>query len=349
MHRRLFARGLGLGLALAAAAPAVRAAELPKHFRLEPVLASGLTEPSSMDKTADGWILITERTTGNLRVVAQGELQAAPLCSVAVISTGEAGLLGVAAHPQFVSNRWLYLYYTDAGSGKNKVTRFTVTASTCGNGLDIVANLGAGPSFLRNGGGLAFGSDGKLYIGAGDVETSGNGQNDGTLFGKILRVNDDGSVPGDNPTPGSLVYAKGIRDARGLATNAAGNVYAIDVGAGLRSERPAASAPAKLRWDLSTGSSGGVYDDPLASYSPSSASAASTSWARRRRSRTSTPTGSTAMTASTAQTGPGVKRVNDNAPMDSATAEREPTWPARATPTARRASTASTSRRPFAS
>src|SRR5882672_3063319 len=270
MTQRLFTRGLGLGLALSVAAPLALAAELPKHFRLEAVLTSGLTEPSSMDKTSNGWILITERTTGNLRVVAQGELQAAPLCSVAVTSTGEAGLLGVAAHPQFVSNRWVYLYYTDATSGTNKVTRFTVTGSGCVSGLDIVANLGAGPSFLRNGGGLAFGSDGKLYIGAGDVETSGNGQNDGTLFGKILRVNDDGSVPADNPTPGSLVYAKGIRDARGLAANAAGNVYAIDVGSGvsiydeLNRIRPGGN----YGWDLSTGNSGGVYDDPVASYSP---------------------------------------------------------------------------------
>src|SRR4029434_10346776 len=108
-----------------------------------------------------------------------------------------------------------------------------VSGSGCGSGVDIATNLGAGPSFLRNGGGLAFGSDGKLYIGAGDVETSGNGQNDATLFGKILRVNDDGSVPSDNPTPASLVYAKGIRDARGLAANSSGNVYALDVGQGV--------------------------------------------------------------------------------------------------------------------
>ena len=270
MRYRLFARGLGLCLALSAAATVARAAELPKHFRLEAVLTSGLTEPSSMDKTSDGSILITERTTGNLRVVAQGELQASPLCTVAVAATGEAGLLGVAAHPQFVSNRWVYLYYTDATSSTNKVTRFTVTGSGCVGGLDIVPNLGAGPSFLRNGGGLAFGSDGKLYIGAGDVETSGNGQSDGTLFGKILRVNDDGSVPVDNPTPGSLVYAKGIRDARGLASNSTGSVYAIDVGAGvsiydeLNRIRPGGN----YGWDLSTGNSGGAYDDPVASYSP---------------------------------------------------------------------------------
>src|SRR5258706_4748542 len=114
MARRLFLWGTGWGAALLLAAPLALAAELPKRFRLESVLPRGLTEPSSMDKAADGSILITERTTGNLRVVALGELQAAPLCTVAVTSTGEAGLLGVAAHPQFASNRWVYLYYTDA-------------------------------------------------------------------------------------------------------------------------------------------------------------------------------------------------------------------------------------------
>jgi len=268
-HRR-FVRALGPCLLLAVAAPLAPAAELPTHFRLEPVLTSGLTEPSSMDKTSDGRILITERTTGNLRVVAQGELQASPLCTVSVTSTGEGGLLGVAAHPRFPSNGWVYLYYTDAVGGKNKVTRFTVTATSCGDGFDIVANLGAGPSFLRNGGGLAFGSDGKLYIGTGDVQTSGNGQDDGTLFGKILRVNDDGSVPADNPTPGSPVYAKGIRDARSIATNSTGNVYATDGGAGatIYDEVNRIGAGGNYGWDPSTGNSGGVYDDPLAAYSP---------------------------------------------------------------------------------
>ena len=270
MTHRQFARALGLCLLLAVAAPLALAAELPKNFRLEPVLTSGLTEPSSMDKTADGRILITERTTGNLRVVAQGELQASALCTVSVTSTGEAGLLGVAAHPQFVSNGLVYLYYTDATSGKNKVTRFTITGSSCGGGFDIVANLGAGPSFLRNGGGLAFGSDGKLYIGTGDVETSGNGQDDGTLFGKILRVNDDGSVPADNPTPGSPVYVKGLRDTRGITANSAGNVYATDGGAGVSiyDEVNRIRAGGNYGWDASTGNSGGVYDDPLATYSP---------------------------------------------------------------------------------
>jgi thiol-disulfide isomerase/thioredoxin len=270
MTHRLSVRGLVLWLALFVAAPFARTAELPKRFRLEAVLTSGLTEPSSMDKTADGRILIAERTTGNLRVVVQGELQALPLCTVGVISTGEAGLLGVAAHPQFLANGWAYLYYTDAISGNNKVTRFTVSGSGCGSGLDIATNLGAGPSFLRNGGGLAFSSDGKLYIGAGDVETSGNGQNDATLFGKILRVNDDGSVPSDNPTPGSLVYAKGIRDARGLAANSSGNVYALDVGQGVSiyDEVNRIRPGGNYGWDLSTGNSGGAYDDPLAWYSP---------------------------------------------------------------------------------
>ena len=176
----------------------LQAAELPEGFRLEPIFTSGLTEPSALDTTADGRILIAERTTGNVRVVALGELQASPACSVAVNATGEGGLLGLVAHPRFVENGWLYLYYTSATTGRNKVTRFTVVpGSGCTNGVDLLADLGAGPSFLRNGGGLAFGPDGKLYVATGDVENSSNAQNAGSLSGKILRLEDNGAIPAE--------------------------------------------------------------------------------------------------------------------------------------------------------
>ena len=270
MSKSICARVLVVCAACAVLASAAIAGALPDSFRLEPVIPSGLTEPSSMDRTTDGRILITERTTGNLRVIAGGELQAAPLCTVAVNATGEGGLLGVAAHPRFPSNGFVYLYFTDSATNTNKVRRFTIGAGGCSGGFDIVGNLGAGPSFLRNGGGLAFGPDGKLYIGAGDVESSGNGQDLGTLFGKILRVNDDGSAPVDNPTPGSLVYASGIRDARGVAANAAGHVYATDSGANpsIYDELNRVRSGGNYGWDAATGSSGGVYDDPMVSYSP---------------------------------------------------------------------------------
>ncbi len=244
------------------AATLAGAAELPAGFRLEPVI-SGLTEPSALVSVPDGRILITERTTGNVRVIFDGELLASPLCTVSVTSTGEAGLLGVAVHPQFLKNKYIYLYYTAAG-GQNKVSRYVVTGNSCSFSADMVASLGVGASGLRNGGGMAFGPDGKLYVATGDVEDSSNGQNDATQKAKILQVNVDA-------TPVTVTnYGKGIRNGRGLDVGSAGNVYMTDGGQDptIYDELNYVRSGANLGWDLRTGPTGGAYDDPLAYWSP---------------------------------------------------------------------------------
>jgi len=257
-------------IALGALAGTATANVLPDGFRLEPIV-TGLTQPSDVAVTPDGRILITERTTGDLRQIRSGELAAAPLCHVDVETLGEAGLLGVAAHPDFVRNGWIYLYYTDLTSGSNRVTRFTVQGDECGAPVPLL-DLGAGGAFLRNGGGLAFGADGKLYVATGDMEAPGDGQVPDVLQAKILRMEDDGSVPEDNPWPGSLVYAIGVRDGRGVAIHPAGQVYAGDAGAISDlsyDELNAVPFGGNLGWDSASGNSGGLFDDPLVSW-PSS-------------------------------------------------------------------------------
>jgi hypothetical protein len=246
------------------------AAELPDGFRLEPVVG-GLTQPSDVAVAPDGRILITERTTGNLLQIRMGELQPAPLCHVSVETAGEAGLLGVAVHPDFESTGWIYLYYTDLVSGSNRVVRFTVQGDSCANPLTLL-DLGAGGAFLRNGGGISFGPDEKLYVATGDMEVPGDGQVPDILQAKILRLEPDGSVPEDNPTPGSLVYAIGIRDGRGVAFHPAGQVYMADAGALYdlsHDELNAVPAGGNLGWDDASGNSGGLFDDPLVSWSAS--------------------------------------------------------------------------------
>jgi len=257
-------------IALGALAGAASAAALPDGFHLEPVV-TGLTQPSDVAVTPDGRILIAERTTGNLLQVKTGELAPAPLCHVAVESAGEAGLLGVAVHPDFEQNGWIYLYYTDATSGSNRVTRYTVAGDACGQPL-ILIDLGAGGAFLRNGGGIAFGPDEKLYVATGDMEVPGDGQVPEVLQAKILRLEDDGTVPEDNPTPGSAVYAIGVRDGRGVAIHPAGQVYMADAGAVAdlsHDELNAVPAGGNLGWDDASGDTGGAYDDPLVSWSSS--------------------------------------------------------------------------------
>ncbi len=259
-----------LCIALGVLAGAVAAAELPDGFRLEPVV-TGLTQPSDVAVAPDGRILITERITGNLLQIRMGELDPAPLCHVSVETTGEAGLLGVAVHHDFVKNGWIYLYHTDLVSGSNRVTRYTVQGDSCGEGLTLL-DLGSGGAFLRNGGGIAFGPDEKLYVATGDMEVPGDGQLPDVLQAKILRLEDDGSIPEDNPTPGSYVYAIGVRDGRGVAFHPSGQVYAMDAGdvSDLsHDELNPVPFGGNLGWDNASGDSGGLFDDPLASW-PSS-------------------------------------------------------------------------------
>ncbi len=251
------------------------AAELPDGFRLEPFV-SGLMEPSDLDDTPDGLILIAERTTGDVRYVRWGELQATALCHVNVNTTGERGLLGIAVHPDYAANGWIYLYYTDQASGNNKVTRFTVSQFACHSPLDILANLGVGGTGKRNGGGIDFGPEGPvriLYVSTGDMEVPANGQSLSGLQAKVLRLKDDGSIPSNNPTPGSALYTRGLRDPRGLAVSFLGKVFTSDLGQGtipvVQDEINLAPSNGNLGWSSVSGSDGpGGFDDPYKSWGP---------------------------------------------------------------------------------
>ena len=182
------------------------------------LVAKELKAPWALAFVPDGRIFITEKE-GNIRVVVEGELQDAPYLTIEEVAPeGEGGLLGVAVDPNFSINGYFYVYYTykeSNGSLANRVVRWQDAGQTAGN-LTVILD-GIPGNRIHNGGRLKFGPDGKLYVTTGDAASSPLAQDMRSLAGKILRINGDGTIPADNPFPGSLVYSYGHRNPQGLA------------------------------------------------------------------------------------------------------------------------------------
>jgi glucose/arabinose dehydrogenase len=186
-------------------------------------ILTGLSFPLSLKFAPDGRIFFNEKDTGNIRVIQQnGTLLSTPFATISPIFTdGESGLLGIALDPSFASNGYLYAYFTYRDSQSfthGRIVRYTAagdTGTTPTNIFDVVSAAANTPPY-HNGGYIKFGPDGKLYAQVGEFHRGSPSQDLSSTTGKMLRMNSDGSVPSDNPFPGSLVYALGIRNAFGF-------------------------------------------------------------------------------------------------------------------------------------
>jgi len=186
------------------------------------LVAGGLVAPWAVDLAPDGRLFVTERP-GRVRILQLGQgggLRSEPWATLpaSTVRDGEKGLLGVALDPDFSRNGFVYLYYSYAaanGATRDKVVRLR---DDNGRGTEETVILDGIPGNSNHDGGrVKFGPDGKLYITTGDAENGANAQNPASLAGKILRMNKDGSVPADNPTPGSPVWSLGHRNVQGIA------------------------------------------------------------------------------------------------------------------------------------
>ena len=215
-------------LIFATSLPAAFAQEYEElGLRVETV-AEDLEIPWSVAWTPDGTMLFTERT-GHLRVMHEGVLQEEPILTLDVGGV-EGGLLGVAVDPNYSENNHVYLYYTynEFISSANKVVRYVYADGKISEDMVVVEGIPGGP--FHDGGRIKFGPDGKLYITTGDAGLPDLSQDTDSLGGKILRVNSDGTIPGDNPFEGSAVYSLGHRNPQGLDWDKTGNLVVTEHG-----------------------------------------------------------------------------------------------------------------------
>ncbi len=215
-------------------------------------MASGLREPLYVTHADDGSgrLFVVERR-GLVKVVVNGQVQPEPfldLTELVAWSGEEQGLLGLAFHPQYAANGLFYVYYT----GKDRtvtLARYRVSDTNPGQAdPESAATLFAvrKEDAAHNGGMLAFGPDGFLYVGAGDDADGANSQDPGTLFGKLLRLDVDRGdpyvIPATNPFVSRAdarpeVWAMGLRNPWRFSFDpATGNLWIGDVGEAEREE-----------------------------------------------------------------------------------------------------------------
>jgi glucose/arabinose dehydrogenase len=229
-------------------APAEQAAPDVPRIRLEP-LPLGFQQPLFLTHAGDGTnrMFVVEKS-GVIKIVTGGQVLSTPFLNIqgrVRASGSEQGLLGMAFHPRYTENGRFFVNYTDT-QGRNTVERYRVSSdpnvADPATGVTLLAI--DDPAQNHNGGMLAFGPDGYLWVGTGDGGGSGdrygNGQNRQTLLGKMLRLDVDGgepyAIPADNPYVGQEgyapeIWAMGLRNPWRYAFDRATNeLWIADVG-----------------------------------------------------------------------------------------------------------------------
>lgn len=200
-------------------------------------IASGLEVPWALAFAPDGRLFVTERV-GRIRVIENGALRQEPWATIPVAADGEAGLMGIAVAPDFATSRAIYAVATVTRADRhvNQVLRLTDENGVGGRPTVVLDDIPA--AVFHAGDAIAFGPDGTLYVATGDAREPGDAQDPASLAGKVLRMRPDGRIPDDNPTRGSLVYARGVRNMQGLTWLPSGEAVGTDHGpSGFPNER----------------------------------------------------------------------------------------------------------------
>jgi glucose/arabinose dehydrogenase len=273
----------------------------PAGFLLTPY-ASGLVLPIDMAVMPDGGVLVAEKGTGfahtalaNIKIVRDGQVGSLPVLTLSTNSSGDSGVNGLVLDPDFDSNGYFYVWHATgvgspgwSGISVFRLSRFTFNpiAETADPASEVIILDDVTWGFFHNGGGLAFGDDGYLYIATGDTFKFQFAQQAERLRGKLLRIEptDSGyTIPADNPFVGEPgyreeIYALGLRNPfRIVKRQSDGQIYIADVGELTWEEMSVASSGANLGWAVREGPcpfgevmpclpAGSEYTDPLLYY-----------------------------------------------------------------------------------
>jgi glucose/arabinose dehydrogenase len=251
-------------------------------------VVSGLDQPTDFRLLPDGRIVFAEKG-GTIRVAGtDGQLQDTPLITLPTTTDWARGVAAIELDPDYEENGHIYVSYIRSDN-LERLSRLTVTdpsaaVLTVDPASEKVLVQGTQPAGDdHHGGGLAFGPDGKLYWSVGDnvccsVIDGSNSQDRSDIYGKVLRLNPDGTAPDDNPFPdasgaGPLVYATGFRNPFRLTFTPDGQLLVVDVGQSEWEELNLVTAGGNYGWPDAEGPSNGIgtascstpssYDNPI--------------------------------------------------------------------------------------
>jgi len=242
-------------------------------------VATNLASPWGLAFLPDGTALVSERNTAQIRRISGGTVTTVGTVP-GVVPGGEGGLLGIAVAPTFGTDRLVYAYFTAAND--NRVVRMRFDT---GLGTPEVIISGIPKATIHNGGRLAFGPDGMLYVSTGDAGMSANSQNPNSPGGKILRVTPAGAAAPGNPMAGNRMWSMGHRNVQGLAWDSAGRLWASEFGQNTWDELNLIQAGRNYGWPTVEGRGNNPnFVDPVVQWTTAEASpsgiafAANTVW-----------------------------------------------------------------------